>query len=637
MWDTATGAEVMTLSEHDSMVSAIAFSPDGERIVSGSADKTIKVWDATNGTELMTLRGHEDAVSSAGFSPDSKLIVSGSKDGTIRLWDAVTGDERRTLRGHKDGGPVSFSPDGERIISKSSDTIKMWDVATGAELTTLRGRKGAVTFVLFTPDGKRLVSGNGDKTMTVWDVATGTELMTLHGGPVNVTTGIELLMARRGGPANAVAFSPDGKRLVFGGRGGAVKICDSATGAELMTLQVQQKFPLTSVAFSPDGKTIAAGSVVGVIKLWKSCAPPGGYEPQWTAKGAMKVVGQLYEKHGSYQEVIDRLKADKTLDEPVRVVALRIANARLWEDAKKLAQEAVDQISQHIEQGRYEEAQALLVKVLEGMGPDVQKHALALGSIDNLASLYKDRGHYEEAEQLLAKVLDMSLLVLGDKHSATLDSLERLASLCISRRHYEKAEHIYVKAVELYPDTAYNWSRIALLQLYAGDTEDYRKTCAWMLNHFVRREGLDNAFGPTWTCFACSLAPNAVEDFASAIKLAERGVARSDNFVYDRFNLGAILYRAGRFEEAIEELDKLVVSWEKTGRVPVQISPAYPWFFVAMAHHQLDQHEEAEKWLVKANRRVEQEIAGNPIAWGRPLVLELLQAEAQRLLGVSEQ
>ena len=622
MWDTATGAEVMTLSEHDSMVSAIAFSPDGERIVSGSADRTIKIWDAANGMELMTLRGHEDSVSDVAFSSDSKFIVSGSKDRTIRLWDAATGDEFHTLRGHKDVvKSVSFSPDGKLIVSGSHDkTIKIWDEATGDEIHTLLGHKDVVRSVWFSPDGKHIVSGSADNTIKVWDVAAGAEQLTLLG---------------HGGPVTSASFSPDGKRIVSGSRN-RITVWDVASGAEVMTLHVQQ-IPISSLAFSPDGKTIAAGDVAGSIRLWESSAPAGGYGPRWNAETAREVVDQLYEKHGLYQEVIDKLNADKMLDEPVRVVALQIANARLGEDAKKLAQEAVDQISQYIEQGRYDEAQALVVKVLEGMGPEVQKHVLTLDSIDNLASLNRDQGRYEEAEQLYTKVLDMKLQVLGEKDYATIGFMEKLASLYINEGRYEEAEQVYVKAVELYPDTAYNWSKIALLQLYTGDSEGYRKTCDWMLDHFTQRESLDNAFGPTWTCWVCVLAPDVVEDFVEVIKLAERGVARSNNTALDRLNRGAILYRAGRFEEAIEKLEELVAPWEKTGQVPVMISPAFAWFFLAMAHHQLDQQEEAEKWLSKATERVEYEMAGNPSFWSRPLTLELLQAEAERLLGVSEQ
>ena len=93
--------------------------------------------------------------------------------------------------------------------------------------------------------------------------------------------------------------------------------------------------------FSPDGKAIASATSAPIAVLWDSTAPAGGYEPRKTAEAARKIVNKLYRKHGFYRDVIDELKADKTLDESVRKVALQIANARLWEDVDD-SKESVD-------------------------------------------------------------------------------------------------------------------------------------------------------------------------------------------------------------------------------------------------------------------------------------------------------
>jgi WD40 repeat protein len=96
---------------------------------------------------------------------------------TVRLWDAATGEERQKLEGH-DGGVsvVAFSPDGKTVASGSGDkTVRLWDAATGEERQKLEGHDDYVTAVAFSPDGKTVASGSYDKTVRLWDAATGEE------------------------------------------------------------------------------------------------------------------------------------------------------------------------------------------------------------------------------------------------------------------------------------------------------------------------------------------------------------------------------------------------------------------------------------------------------------------------------
>ena len=119
-----------TLLAHEGFVSTAQFSPDGQRIVTSSWDKTSRVWDAKTGQEIAVLKGHEDIVRTAQFSPDGQRIVTASQDKTSRVWDAKTGQEIAALKGHEGSvRTAQFSPDGQRIVTASDDkTSRVWPV-----------------------------------------------------------------------------------------------------------------------------------------------------------------------------------------------------------------------------------------------------------------------------------------------------------------------------------------------------------------------------------------------------------------------------------------------------------------------------------------------------------------------------
>jgi len=250
LWDVATGRIIRTLSGHTHYVFSVAFSPDGRQILSGSWDNTIKLWDTATGREIRTFSGHTDGVRSVTFSPDGRQIISGSNDFTIKLWDTVTGREIRSLSGHTNNvSSVAFSPDGKQIISGSSDrTVKLWDMATGQEVRTFSGHIEEVSSVTFSPDGRQILSGSDDSTVKLWDTASGREIRTFSGHTSVV---------------KSVAFSSDGRQIISGSSGddSTVKLWDTATGREIRTFS---DYMVSSVAFSPDSRQILSGGDITV-------------------------------------------------------------------------------------------------------------------------------------------------------------------------------------------------------------------------------------------------------------------------------------------------------------------------------------------------------------------------------------
>ena len=166
---------------HRPVVTSVAFSPDGKRIVSGSDDKTVKVWDADTGNETPRPSRGSGHVA---FSPDGKRIVSGS--GTVvKVWDAETGKETLSLKGHTAPSPAWRSAPMANASSAAAvtDTVKVWDATrAGRNSSPSRGTQTVSRSVAFSPDGKRIVSGSWDRHGEGVGRATrATELLTLKG------------------------------------------------------------------------------------------------------------------------------------------------------------------------------------------------------------------------------------------------------------------------------------------------------------------------------------------------------------------------------------------------------------------------------------------------------------------------
>ena len=269
----APPAKYQALEGHTAPVRCVAFSRDGDLILSAGHDNTIKVWDFETGRALKTFRGHASWVSAACFSQDGSSVLSCSHDNRAKKWTIDKYEENRELRigvlrgrmleGHHDAVmDVAFSSDGTRIVTASRDrTAKMWDVRTGDETREFsEGHAFLASSGVFLPDGRMLVTAAVDNTARLWDVGSGTELQQM----------------KHTGRAAALAVSRDGKWIATGSDDHTAKLWNVSRLLDPKAAPEEKKprvltghhSEVTAVAFSPDDRFLLTGDARGRAILW---------------------------------------------------------------------------------------------------------------------------------------------------------------------------------------------------------------------------------------------------------------------------------------------------------------------------------------------------------------------------------
>ena len=233
---------------HTGRVTALALTPDGRMLVSGSQDNTVKLWSMPEGEWIATLPIHTSDVNDLAITPDGKMLVTASAD-TLRLLTLADGRLQATMDEHTDTiNAVAISPDGKILISAANDkTIRLWSLPDGRLLTTLEGHTSPVRSLALAPNGRLLATGSRENRLRVWSLPEARLLMTLPGNS-----------------SEYFAITPDSKTIAVGSYDIALR---SLEDGRLLTTLRPGAGDINNIAISPDGKILVSASR-GTLFFW---------------------------------------------------------------------------------------------------------------------------------------------------------------------------------------------------------------------------------------------------------------------------------------------------------------------------------------------------------------------------------
>ncbi|WP_416669288.1 protein kinase domain-containing protein [Egbenema bharatensis] len=261
-WSMETGRLLHTIpgrslwggTGHTERISSLAFSPDGETLASGSDDGTVKWWDLDTTQLIYTLPNHGWGISTLRFSPDGFSLVYGSRDGFVQMWDLETERIFRTFNQHQAQiSDLQFDTDGRTLISSSYDkTICLWDARSAKLINCLTAHPDRISALALTPDRRLLISASWDKTVKLWDLEFATQ---------------RKVIAAHRKPVTCLAMHPSGQFFASGSEDSYIKLWDLETGDRLCSLR--GFWGINAIGFSQDGNYLVSGSADGLVKVWQ--------------------------------------------------------------------------------------------------------------------------------------------------------------------------------------------------------------------------------------------------------------------------------------------------------------------------------------------------------------------------------
>jgi WD40 repeat protein/tetratricopeptide (TPR) repeat protein len=675
LFDVATGTERFSHA-HGAAVHAVAFSPDGKTLVTGSGDGKMKLWDMATG-QNPTVLAQPAPVSIVEFSRDGQsLVVAG--EFPARILGVANGRELRTLNGFV--GPGVLSPDWTTCATWTPDgSVKLADAQTGAEQAVIPRMKqqpeGGWMFA-FSPDGKTLatsVQTVPGTSVTLWD---------LPARRIRAGLKTTMVTATNGGSFSSMAFSPDGKKLAAGTQFNRVRLWDLASGEELI-LQAHLDSWINSIAFSPDGRTLASGNDRGTVQLWQIDTGrqlPGSFRGHtdrirgmaFSPDGQTLVTGsddktvRFWDVHTGQERMTltghtaavttmqfapdGHTLATGGLDGTVRLCHASVDEmATAFRDeldsanveGPRAANEEGDRLR---DSGRHAEAADAYRRALARAEQLMRWHSGVAAYAQESARSYFGLGYLldqggEPAEGLDEQRRAIALLDFAEARLATgpqcrseiargyLDLAEKL----LGQRRFPQAGAAYGASMLLYDKLAaeyptnqvYQWARVhatgRLASLLAATNRPREALEMFRGLLQMTPQVAETLNEVAWLLATCPEAK--IRDPGRAVELTKKAIELAPKEGTYWNTLGVAHYRAGDWKAAIEALTKSM-EYRNGG-------DSADWFFLAMAHWQLGDKTQARSWYDKAVTWMEKY---------QPKDEELLRfrAEAAALLEVNE-
>ena len=577
-YEVETGQETVAFPGPKGGVNDLAFHPDGRHLAVAGL-QVVEVWDVDAPKKVHDLQGHSKWVYGVAYSPDRKWLATGGWDRTIKIRDATSGEEKSTIFGH-DGFvlDLAFSPDSRSLVSTSEDrSVRLWEVPSGRPIGVFHGHSDFVQAVAFAPDGRELVSGGLEGTMKIWDRR----------------SSVPVVFGEHTGWVGRLWYRRDGRRVITApiahqAAGETTKGWDPSTGESdpaltgiepgklgddyLPPIEFPSNYGPPPPVMSPDGRRIVrvwAGSVDRPMADRSKDYANNSVEVLDAQRGRVlhTLVGHTAEVRGLAFSPDGRRIATSSWDRTIK----------LWDPETG---REVFTLRGH--------TAGLLVVAFSPAG-----RRLVSGSIDFTARVWDATPLPAEILQAQDARYQRKRRALAELARAVEDS-ERAENLAKSGQ-WALAADAYGKFVEQEPENlVLRQNHIRALEA-ADDVAGVRRACEDLLERSANATTADLALANN-IAWCCALTPYAVVNPGALVRMAEAAM-KSPNVTGraggDRLRiLGAALYRAGRFAEAIRSL-------EASHQVRGDDGDLRGFAFLALAHHRLGHRDEARRWLDK--------------------------------------